>query len=133
MVVVFKVENVPKRKGSSEGWTRAMLVQKNVGVVKDPKEFGCFLNEVKTEGSLASPLMTPHWHKHESLFFILRGRCIVDVEGKEYELGPNSIMWIPPDEKHNIIEVIEDMRMFEIHGNPAHREDIYPPPHAPTH
>lgn len=124
MVVVFKIEDVSKTPGRSEEWSRRMLIQKDVGMVKDPKEFGCFLNEVKKGGRMM-PRGSYHWHKHETLFFVLSGRCIVDVEGTEYELGPNSVIWEPPGEKHNIIEVLEDMTMLEIHGNPVHAEDIY--------
>lgn len=116
MVVVFKLGDAPKVK-VRDGWMRTHLVEKDIGRAKEAKDFGALVNEVKPEG--IPPMRKPHWHrKRETLYFILSGRCVVSVEGKEYELGPNSLVFIAPGEKHAIIRVIEDMKMFEVFSHP---------------
>ena len=42
-----------------------------------------------------------HYHrKRESIFFILQGEGKAIIEGKEYDIEPNTVIYIPPGEKH---------------------------------
>ena len=123
MAVVMKLYEVPTRKryeGNDE-WITRVLVGKN-GAAKDAKDFGILVQDAKA-GSVPGDKKLHYHSKQETLFFVLSGRCIINVEGKEYELGPNSAIWIPPNEKHGLTKVIEDMIMLEIVSNPHHLSD----------
>ena len=123
MAVVMKMNEVPKRQRyqGNEGWITRLFVEKN-GAVKNGKDFGVFIQDAKA-GSVPQD-KTLHYHKkQETLYYILSGKCVVNVQGKEYELGPNSAIWIPPFEKHGLTKVLEDMIMLEVVSNPHHLSD----------
>ena len=99
MSVVMKLHEVPTRQRyeGNEGWITRLFVEEN-GMVKNAKDFGVFIQDAKA-GSVPHD-KTLHYHKkQETLYYILSGKCVVNVEGKEYELGPNSAIWIPPNRK----------------------------------
>lgn len=38
-----------------------------------------------------------HWHLVEALYYVISGRAIMqDIEGKNYELRPGSVIYAPP-------------------------------------
>jgi len=123
MAVVMKYDEVPTRQRyqGNEGWITRLFVEKN-GVVKNAKDFGVFIQDAKA-GSVPHDKKL-HYHKQqETLYYILSGKCVVNVEGKEHELGPNSAIWIPPLEKHGLTKVLKDMIMLEVVSNPHHLSD----------
>ena len=67
-----------------------------------------------------SPPDTPprkgsHYHrKRESIFFVLQGKGKAIIEGKEYDIEPNTVIYIPPGEKHAFRNTGNtEMRMLE--------------------
>ena len=45
----------------------------------------------------AGTLIPLHWHLIEGLYYAISGRAtLTDVEGKSYEIGPGSVMYISP-------------------------------------
>ncbi len=123
MAVVMKSHEVPTRikYPGNEKWITRLFVEKN-GAIKNGKDFGVFIQDVKAGG--VPPGKTLHHHgTQETLFFVLSGKCIVNVEGKEYELGPNSAIWIPPNEKHGLTKVIEDVKLLAVVSSPNHLSD----------
>jgi len=118
MAVLMKLDEVPARERyeGNPGWVTRLFLDKN-GAVRDSKNFRVLLQDVKA-GSVPHD-KTLHYHrKQETLFFILSGRCVVNVQGNEYELEPNSALWIPPREKHGLTKVLEDIKMLEVLSNP---------------
>ena len=123
MAILMKLYEVPTRirHGGDENWISRLLVEKN-GAVKNAKDFGVLVQDVKVGGIPHGK--TLHYHsKQETLFFVLSGRCVVNVEGKEYEVGPNSAIWIPPGEKHGLTKVLEDVKLLAVVSNPHHLSD----------
>ncbi len=123
MAVVMKLDQIPTRERyeGNERWITRLFVEKD-GAVKEGKDFGVFVQDVKVGG--VPPGKTLHHHgKQETLFFVLSGKCVVNVEGKEYELEPNSAIWIPPNEKHGLTKVLEDVKLLAIVSNPHHLSD----------
>ena len=126
MAVVMKLDEVPTQEryeGSmvNERWITRLFVGKN-GAMEEGKDFGVMVQDVKVGG--VPPGKTLHHHANqETLFFILSGKCVVNVEGKEYELGPNSAIWIDPNEKHGLTKVLEDLKLLAVVSNPDHLSD----------
>ena len=61
--------------------------------------------------------------KQKTVFYILSSKCIVNVEGKDYKLEPDSAIYIPANVKHGLTEVLEDVKVLAIVSNPHHRSD----------
>jgi mannose-6-phosphate isomerase-like protein (cupin superfamily) len=123
MAKVMTLSEVPTRKryDGNEEWLTRIFVEKD-GVVKSAHDFGVLIQDVKA-GSVP-PNKALHYHRRqETFYYILSGKCVVNVEGKEYELGPNTGIWIPPLEKHGLTRVMEDMKMLEVVSNPDHLSD----------
>ena len=126
MATVMKFYEVPTKEryeGSlaNEKWITRIFVGKN-GAIKEGKDFGVMVQDVKAGG--VPPGKALHYHANqETLFFILSGKCVVNVEGKEYELEPNSAIWIPQNEKHGLTKVLEDVKLLAIVSNPYHLSD----------
>ena len=123
MAVVMKSDEVPIRikYEGNEKWITRLFVEKT-GVVQEGQDFGVFIQDVKVGG--VPPGKTLHHHANqETLFYVLCGKCIVNVEGKEYELEPNSAIWIPQNEKHGLTKVLDDVKLLAIVSNPHHLSD----------
>jgi mannose-6-phosphate isomerase-like protein (cupin superfamily) len=67
-----------------------------------------------------------HYHdKRESVLFILSGQGKALVEGKEYGLGPNTVMFVPPKQKHKVMNVgNSELRYIEFFTNPPMLSDF---------
>ena len=56
-----------------------------------------------------------HYHrKRESIFFVLQGKGKAIIEGTEYDIEPNTVIYIPPGEKHAFRNLGDsEMKMLE--------------------
>tara|TARA_B100000315_G_scaffold246061_1_gene272911 strand:+ start:232 stop:633 length:402 start_codon:yes stop_codon:yes gene_type:complete len=61
-----------------------------------------------------------HYHeKAESVSIILSGRAKLVVDGIEYEVGPNTVIFIPPGERHEIAPIgDEELKKIDIYSPP---------------
>ena len=66
------------------------------------------------------PRRGSHYHrKRESIFFILQGKAKAIIEGKEYDIEPNTVIYIPPGEKHAFRNTGNtELRMLECFTHP---------------
>jgi quercetin dioxygenase-like cupin family protein len=62
----------------------------------------------------------PHSHANEQLTFVTRGRWRFEMEGKTIIVGPNEMLFIPPNVIH-AAEAVEDLVAYDIFTPP--RED----------
>ena len=62
-------------------------------------------------------LVPPHSHKNEQLTFVTRGRWRFEIGGKEMIVGPNEMVYIPPDTVH-AAEALEDLVAYDIFTPP---------------
>jgi quercetin dioxygenase-like cupin family protein len=69
-----------------------------------------------------------HYHKnHECVFFVLSGEAIEKVEGKEYTLTKDTIMYIAAGEKHQMINRSDkEFHYFEIQIPKPDMSDAFP-------
>ena len=123
MTVAMKMDEFPTRERyeGNDKWITRLFVEKD-GAVKEGKDFGVFIQDAKV-GSVP-PDKKLHYHaKQETVFYILSGKCVVNVEGKDYELEPDSAIYIPANVKHGLTEVLEDVKVLAIVSNPHHKSD----------
>ena len=136
VVVVSKFEDAPKRKRTYNPERLGMVtpdgdwvttsftnaIKAAGGVVKD---FGAMIHDIKP-GSIP-PIRKLHIHtRQDTIFLILMGRLVINVEGTEYELGPKSFLWIPGGVKHEFTKAIEHTQVLAIVSNPEHTRDLNP-------
>ena len=57
-----------------------------------------------------------HYHSNaENIYYVLEGRARLVIEGVEYFAGPGEAVWIPRNEKHDVMNVGEgELRVIEI-------------------
>jgi len=55
---------------------------------------------------------TPHIHPWEHEIFVLKGKGIVKDEDKEIEFGAGDVIFIPPNEPHEFINVGDEDLVF---------------------
>ena len=95
---VFKIEEVPIEK-STTGYMRR-IVNEKTGASK----IGVNIFEI----SPGAPSPGSHYHtKQESVGIVIEGRAKVTLEGKEYIVEPNSVIFNLPREKHKIENIGE--------------------------
>ena len=68
-----------------------------------------------------------HFHKiHECVFFVLSGEAIEKIEGKEYPLTKEVILYIPAGEKHQMInQTDKEFHYFEIQIPAPDMSDVF--------
>jgi quercetin dioxygenase-like cupin family protein len=70
----------------------------------------------------------PHSHKNQQLTFVTRGRWRFEIDGKTIIVGPNEILFIPPNAIH-AAEAVEDLVAYDIFTPPREDwikgEDVY--------
>ncbi len=119
MVLVFHAEEARAKTSEDKRRSERELASEEHGV----KNFFIHLESL-------SPGAGPtgyHYHKvKETVFFVLRGRGKLLLEGAEYEVGPNHVIVMRPGERHGILEVLgeEEFEFLEVGAPPV--EDRVP-------
>lgn len=110
MIKVFKVEDVEAVK--TEMGTRVDLVDAKTGA----KEFGFMI--VTAEPGKGMPY---HYHRRrESMYLVLEGRAKAVLDGKEYILEPNSVVFIPHGMKHKTTNIGDTgYKYIEVYSSPG--------------
>lgn len=65
-------------------------------------------------------IVPPHAHHNEQLTFVISGCWRFEMEGKTILVGPNEMLYIPPNVVHQA-EAVEDVTGYDIFSPP--RED----------
>ncbi len=60
----------------------------------------------------ASSRYPTHWHDEFELNLVLWGRVQYEVGSSALELGPGSLLWLPPGQQHTLLDVSEDLAMW---------------------
>jgi quercetin dioxygenase-like cupin family protein len=116
MVHILKVREAPTSKEwpgmAPGGRTRIDLITQHLGA----KNMQCQM--VIYEPGGFSPY---HYHlKAEHAYFILKGRAKLIADGKEHELGQDTMIFIPPGEKHKFTNIGQsDMLFLEFYSPPG--------------
>ena len=57
--------------------------------------------------------LEPHTHDSHEFYYLLKGKAIMDIEGRQQEVGPGDLVHIGRDEVHSIWPIgDEPMRAF---------------------
>jgi mannose-6-phosphate isomerase-like protein (cupin superfamily) len=124
MPKIIKVDDAQKvsRSPGSPSY-RVMLVTEET---TDAKELNMIMsvtppNQPARRGS--------HYHrKRESIFFVLQGKGKAIIEGKEYDIEPNTVIYIPPGERHTFRNLgdteMKTLECFTYPPIPADRVDV---------
>jgi len=62
-------------------------------------------------------VVPPHSHTNEQLTFVVRGKWRFEIAGKELTVGPNEMVYIPPDTVHSAVAV-EHLVAYDIFSPP---------------
>lgn len=110
MVKVFKVQDVQAVK--TPMGTRVDLVDHKIGA----KHFGFMINT--TEPGKGMPY---HYHRNrESMYYVLEGKGKAVLEGKDYILEPNSVVFIPAGMKHKVTNIGDtNYKYIEVYSSPG--------------
>lgn len=58
----------------------------------------------------ASDLQSPH--DEDEVYYVLRGRARVEIDGETVEAGPGSILYVRATAQHSFFEIEEDMTLL---------------------
>ena len=122
IIKVDDAQKISRRPGSPAH--RVMLVTEETTGAKE-------LNMIM---SVTPPDQPPrhgsHYHrKRESIFFVLQGKGKAIIEGKEYDIEPNTVIYIPPGERHSFRNVGNtEMKTLECFTYPPVSEDRFDVP-----
>ena len=100
---------------SGPGIVKGQSVKRLAGNPQHPSE--------KVMVSLASfkpgTLEKLHWHLIEASYYVMSGRAIMrDIEGKTYNIGPGSIIYVPSGiEGSHEWDIQEELRMIGFHAS----------------
>ncbi len=115
MPKIIKVDDAPKVAYTPGGKAyRVMLVTEETTGAKEVNMI------MPVSPPDAPPRKGSHYHrKRESIFFVLQGKGKAIIEGKEYDIEPNTVIYIPPGEKHAFRNTGNtEMRMLECFTHP---------------
>ena len=56
-------------------------------------------------------------HDEDEVYFVLRGRAQLVMDGEGTDLGPGSILYIPADTDHRFVNVEEDLSLLVFFGS----------------
>ena len=70
--------------------------------------------------------VTYHYHDNrESILFFLTGHGKALIEGEEHDVGPNTVMFVPPKEKHQLTNIgNSELRYIEFFTDPPMTSDF---------
>jgi mannose-6-phosphate isomerase-like protein (cupin superfamily) len=67
-----------------------------------------------------------HRHKQAEIYYIISGKGIMSIDGKEYSVEGGSSIFIPGDAEHGIRnEGVEDLRWFYVFPTGAFSDVVY--------
>jgi len=80
-------------KGHVKCKTKEILTGSNVGA----KYLSLFKTEMEIGGSAES-----HKHEFEQAFYVIEGKILFRIDGKEYEVGSGDAIFFPPNTMHSM-------------------------------
>jgi len=108
---ILRVEDLPPIPLYDKKGYKKLIIDDKCGA----KEIGGVL-VVRPPGALGKQ----HYHrKREKVWFILAGTATLLIEGKEYQAGPDTMIFIAPNEKHKLMNKSDtELRLLEFFSHP---------------
>ncbi|MFC2016487.1 cupin domain-containing protein [Chloroflexota bacterium] len=89
---------------------RRLIGNETVGA----KNMEIVLGEIESTG-----LAQTHYHDvAEQAFYLLEGKCLVELEGKSDEMKPGDIAFFTPGQRHKVIPVGGPIKILVIYSPP---------------
>ena len=94
VVKLDEVEKVPLPMAEGRGGHARIIIAKEV---TGAKNFSLLVSEIEPGYAHAQEV-----HDEEQAYLILRGRASIMLEGKEYEVGPDTAVFVPARTVHQL-------------------------------
>jgi len=111
---IFKSEEIEwiEAPGHFGGFSKLLINPDN----SDTKHFDFRISSYQPKGYCEL-----HSHEHaENIYYILKGRGIVELDGSKHLVEPNVVIFIPPNVKHRIANTgYEDLIFIVVASSPA--------------
>jgi quercetin dioxygenase-like cupin family protein len=109
MAKIFKVNDAPQTSVAGRG-TTYRLINETMGAEK----MGVMIVELEPNMESAGV----HYHeKREAAYIVVHGTATMLLNGIEHQLHPNTVVYIPPGDKHGIICAgKEGFKMVEVYS-----------------
>lgn len=70
--------------------------------------------------------LCPHRHKQSEIYYIISGKGVVRIDGKEYAVEEGSSVFIPGDAEHEIFNLEDDeLKWFYVFPTGAFGDIVY--------
>ncbi len=81
---------------------------------------GCQSVEIVVGGPRPGGGGEPHYHDGvEQFVYVLQGQGISEIEGEQFEIGPNTLIYHPPGQLHRELAVSDDFKVLVIYTPPV--------------
>lgn len=66
----------------------------------------------------------PHFHSEsEQAVFVLQGKVLTEIDGEKFEVGPNTLIFHPPNSMHGEVGLTDDAMVLVIYAPPIGVKD----------
>lgn len=124
---VYKLADIPREKHLHEGrMTRYSIRTKNAQIV--------FADITPQPLDRQGNHRKPHDHPHDMLLIVVKGTMRMEIDGEEYDIGPNEVVDVPAYAMHrgyalgstpvSLIEIFSPVRHDYIHLVTWQEEDF---------
>ena len=86
------------------------------------------IKEATLNQVVIAPMSKTHYHCHNKaeFIYIISGEGIYNYEGKKFELYPDVALYIPPEEKHSLVNTSEKpLKMITFFVPSYNAEELY--------
>ena len=59
-----------------------------------------------------------HPHAEDEVYLVARGRATLRCEDGEHQVGPGSVVYVPAGERHQFVDVSEDLSIVVVFSPP---------------
>src|SRR4029453_18302882 len=102
--VVHNLEYVLERaRGSGEAWTEFMRA-------------GMFSAGVYRLAAGETDTQTPH--AEDEIYYVLRGRAVLEVAGERHPVEPGSLAFVAKEAEHRFVDIAEDLELLVLFAPP---------------
>jgi mannose-6-phosphate isomerase-like protein (cupin superfamily) len=102
--VVHNLEQVLDRaRGSGEAWTEFMRA-------------GMFSAGVYRLAAGETDTQTPH--AEDEIYYVLRGRAVLEVAGERHPVEPGSLAFVAKEAEHRFVDIAEDLELLVLFAPP---------------
>lgn len=56
-------------------------------------------------------------HDEDEVYFVLKGRATIILDGQEKALGPGTILYVPADTPHEFVDIEDDLSLLVFFGS----------------